>query len=439
MSPTTDERQISIQQYLETDKSNSHNDKNDGDIPSRAPKSAVNCEYLNNAKLDTIFYHDSIGHRVDIKRLLAGSGQSGLKQTTYKIENVIEALDDISSARSIIIHVGINNIKVREDSAENIFPRYEEMVNKALGKANSIVFSLVIPTKDTLLNKKSQTLNEMIKSKFATTSTLLICENNNFTADNGDVMENLYSDSIRLSFYQGTGVLAGNIRKTMFPHRQSENKRVIQTDHTKDSTNYRGRTNYNYNHRFRNTGYNKSHQYKGDDTRRQLYNNNWYTHDNKTELGHYRNNSTRKSFDYDNSYMYNTDGEVNHYRNDNNRTSEYNQSYRHEMDRDLSQNQISDLATSIASAFANEERCEEAYQRKKEKYTELMTTCRERGWKAWLFPVEVGCRGFPAQSVWRMLQAMGIIGKARKIAVRQLGEAAERSSCWLWHRRDDLS
>ncbi|CAC5386776.1 unnamed protein product [Mytilus coruscus] len=86
-----------------------------------------------------------------------------------------------------------------------------------------------------------------------------------------------------------------------------------------------------------------------------------------------------------------------------------------------------------------EERCEEAYQRKKEKYTELMTTCRERGWKAWLFPVEVGCRGFPAQSVWRMLQAMGIVGKARKTAVRQLGEAAERSSCWLWHRRDDLS
>ncbi|CAC5398522.1 unnamed protein product [Mytilus coruscus] len=30
-----------------------------------------------------------------------------------------------------------------------------------------------------------------------------------------------------------------------------------------------------------------------------------------------------------------------------------------------------------------------------------------------------------------MLQAMGIVGKARKIAVRQLGEATERSSCWL--------
>ncbi|CAC5381747.1 unnamed protein product [Mytilus coruscus] len=100
---------------------------------------------------------------------------------------------------------------------------------------------------------------------------------------------------------------------------------------------------------------------------------------------------------------------------------------------------IHEIEYYVQNNATHRERCEEAYQRKKEKYTELMTTCRERGWKAWLFPVEVGCRGFPAQSVWRMLQAMGIVGKARKTAVRQLGEAAERSSCWLWHRRDDLS
>ncbi|VDI22183.1 Hypothetical predicted protein [Mytilus galloprovincialis] len=101
--------------------------------------------------------------------------------------------------------------------------------------------------------------------------------------------------------------------------------------------------------------------------------------------------------------------------------------------------QPSKMIVAIGLTVPWEERCEEAYQQKKEKYTELMTTCRERGWKAWLFPVEVGCRGFPAQSVWRMLQAMGIVRKARKTAVRQLGEAAERSTCWLWHRRDDLS
>jgi len=85
-----------------------------------------------------------------------------------------------------------------------------------------------------------------------------------------------------------------------------------------------------------------------------------------------------------------------------------------------------------------EEGCETAHERKSEKYTELMTTCRGKGLSTWLFPVEVGCRGFPAQSVWWMMQTMEIVGRTRKVAIRQLGEAAEGSSCWLWHRRDDL-
>ena len=38
--------------------------------------------------------------------------------------------------------------------------------------------------------------------------------------------------------------------------------------------------------------------------------------------------------------------------------------------------------------------------------TELMTTCRER---ERLFQVEVGYRGFHAQSEWMMLQAMVIV------------------------------
>ncbi|CAG2204716.1 unnamed protein product [Mytilus edulis] len=154
--------------------------------------------------------------------------------------------------------------------------------------------------------------------------------------------------------------LASNLDLTAEPQNSSD-RMSLTTDESLTSIqqhldiNKKGRTKYSYNHRLSNTGYNKSHQYKGDNTRRPLYNNNWYTQDNKTELGHYRNDSIRKSFDYDNSY--NTDGEVNYYRNYDNSTSQYNQSYRHEMDRDLSRSQISDLATSIASALANVFKC----------------------------------------------------------------------------------
>ncbi|XP_053380041.1 uncharacterized protein LOC128548701 [Mercenaria mercenaria] len=43
-----------------------------------------------------------------------------------------------------------------------------------------------------------------------------------------------------------------------------------------------------------------------------------------------------------------------------------------------------------------ETRCDEVYERKRAKYTELQEQCKERGWKTWLFPVEIGSRGFPA-------------------------------------------
>ncbi|XP_066271283.1 uncharacterized protein [Branchiostoma lanceolatum] len=85
-----------------------------------------------------------------------------------------------------------------------------------------------------------------------------------------------------------------------------------------------------------------------------------------------------------------------------------------------------------------EERCEEAYERKKNKYQDLLQECRDKGWQSWLFPIEIGCRGFPAQSVWKMMTALGIAGKDRKVAIRRMGEAAERASCWLWNRREEV-
>ncbi|XP_052809158.1 amiloride-sensitive sodium channel subunit gamma-like [Mya arenaria] len=50
------------------------------------------------------------------------------------------------------------------------------------------------------------------------------------------------------------------------------------------------------------------------------------------------------------------------------------------------------------------------------------------GKKTWILPVEVGCRGFQSQSVWKMLGAVGIKERVRKIAVHALGRAAERAS-----------
>lgn len=45
-----------------------------------------------------------------------------------------------------------------------------------------------------------------------------------------------------------------------------------------------------------------------------------------------------------------------------------------------------------------EDRMEEAHERKKAKYLQLVEACREIGWGAHCEPAEVDCRGFPQQS-----------------------------------------
>jgi len=62
-----------------------------------------------------------------------------------------------------------------------------------------------------------------------------------------------------------------------------------------------------------------------------------------------------------------------------------------------------------------ETRCEEAYERKKAKYTELVDLCRQRGWRSWLFPVDVGVRGFCSQSICRLMTAVGTTGKEKRL------------------------
>jgi len=86
-----------------------------------------------------------------------------------------------------------------------------------------------------------------------------------------------------------------------------------------------------------------------------------------------------------------------------------------------------------------EEGCEEAAESKKAKYQQLVEDCRDKGWMVWLMTVEVGCRGFSAQSAWNLLTKVGLRGHLRKAAIRRLGEASERASCWLWHKGEDIS
>jgi len=52
----------------------------------------------------------------------------------------------------------------------------------------------------------------------------------------------------------------------------------------------------------------------------------------------------------------------------------------------------------------------EAFERKKAKYEELAGECQSNGRKTRCCPIEVGCRGFAGQSLYRALKMLGVRG-----------------------------
>ena len=81
-----------------------------------------------------------------------------------------------------------------------------------------------------------------------------------------------------------------------------------------------------------------------------------------------------------------------------------------------------------------EERLEESHELKRNKYEGLLQEARQNGWETYNFPVEVGCRGFPARSMRTTFKALGMSPMKIKAACKKIGGEAERCSRWLWLR-----
>ena len=84
-----------------------------------------------------------------------------------------------------------------------------------------------------------------------------------------------------------------------------------------------------------------------------------------------------------------------------------------------------------------EQNIQEAYERKKARYADLVAECQEKGWRATTYPVEVGCRGYVGHSTNRFLRDIGFTTAKAKKVLKDLSEEAEKGSFWLWLRRKD--
>ena len=83
-----------------------------------------------------------------------------------------------------------------------------------------------------------------------------------------------------------------------------------------------------------------------------------------------------------------------------------------------------------------EDNMNEAFEFKSNKYSDLVQSCRDAGWRTWFFPFEVGCRGFVSKSWSQFCHALGLQGyRSGKIDVSC---SALKASAWIWRKHRSL-
>ena len=81
-----------------------------------------------------------------------------------------------------------------------------------------------------------------------------------------------------------------------------------------------------------------------------------------------------------------------------------------------------------------EDNIEVANEYKKDKYTDLVLECTQKGWKVILCPFEVGSHGFIGNSLIQFLTKVGLSSRERNKTLCKASEAACRGSAWIWKK-----
>ena len=70
---------------------------------------------------------------------------------------------------------------------------------------------------------------------------------------------------------------------------------------------------------------------------------------------------------------------------------------------------------------------------KRTKYENDISKAAEmKGWKTTIYTVEMGCRGFPAYSMGKMLTEIGYLGKQKKMILQKLTAITEECSMYIY-------
>ena len=86
-----------------------------------------------------------------------------------------------------------------------------------------------------------------------------------------------------------------------------------------------------------------------------------------------------------------------------------------------------------------EDNIEDARERKIKRYEKLTERCKEEGWKAQHYTIEVGCRGYIGVKTRKWFLSVGFAQKKTGQIFKRIQEAVEKASHWIWLKREDVS
>ena len=81
----------------------------------------------------------------------------------------------------------------------------------------------------------------------------------------------------------------------------------------------------------------------------------------------------------------------------------------------------------------------DAYDRKNKRYAGLVKRCEHEGWDVDCLPIEVGARAYVGKRVPALLSKLGFNSKEKRSVIQDLQETAEKSSFWIWLKRNDTT
>ena len=208
--------------------------------------------YTRNRKKQVYLIGDSIAGQINVPMLGKSTNTYVKRITASKLQDIEKHTQDITDARVVIIHTGINNLRDKEDidSCMNLTVEAVNSMKEAAPSAK-IVISKLIPIEDRELYIDGMLLNAKCEKKLREIygSEVMFIDNSNFAEQGAPITKYFREDKLHLS-NRGSLEFGNNLKQELnyILNQSGHENKIHETDRPegRKATSFGKRYQYNY-------------------------------------------------------------------------------------------------------------------------------------------------------------------------------------------------